>query len=188
MEFVPDCVLEVVVEGDETVAMESGTPKHVSPFSSTSYNEHLAINQEIESQNGCNKQKSDLYENENTNVEISSPIILSPMVSQNLELPQNLVPSVIMKLSPTDSPKDTLTMPVLKKEQIKKRLQSFSLLKQGKMLPSGLQNVPIKKIVKPKIVTQITTDETGEERIIKLCETKPQSAKKGKKYRVIIKL
>lgn len=108
--------------------------------------------------------------------------IKKPVMNLNLELPTATEQSPVSMDSNSSSSKDSpgSKISVLGKEQIKKRLQSFSLLKQG------IQPIPIKKIInakQPKIQVQISNeyDENGKKLDEKLVTIR-KPPKQGKQY------
>lgn len=198
LEFVADCAetIEVTEESfgeDEVVTLgmelSPGTPHMhcdtTATISDTSQDniaisiKHESIQHEpvTESRSNCdllieNKSENSSHENKN---DLSS--VVSSDSSKASQVPSKMSSPVNEIVSPT---KETVTVitPVLGKEQIKRRLQSFSLMKQG------FQAVSFKKIIKhPKVITQLSTedqyDENGEKLNEKHVVTKPASSKKG---------
>ncbi|GLV34963.1 hypothetical protein CBL_09443 [Carabus blaptoides fortunei] len=108
----------------------------------------------------------------------------------NLELPILTEQSSVSadSSSSKDSPLPGSKISVLGKEQIKKRLQSFSLLKQG------IQSIPIKKIInvkQPKIQVQISDeyDENGkklDEKLVTIKKPPKQGSNPQEKAKAVI--
>lgn len=104
---------------------------------------------------------------------VKTPVLMPSVIQNKLQSPNS--PAVN---TPSEISSPGKKFPVLGKEQIKKRLQSFSLMKQG------INATPIKKILtKPKVVMQIvgehTYDENGEKIDEKVIVKKPP--KKGER-------